>query len=62
LCGWYVEWLALGAAALVLGSYISLWFAWDLAALLVMGCAYNLRPLRTSAVSADCGRVSSRGV
>lgn len=46
----YVEWLVLGAAALVLGWYISPWLGWDLAALLVMGCAYNLRPLRTKDV------------
>ncbi len=46
----YVEWIAFAAAALALGRWLSSAFAWDLAALLVMGCAYNLRPLRTKDV------------
>ena len=43
----YVEWLLLGAAGLLLSWRISPWLGWDMAALLVMGCAYNLRPFRT---------------
>jgi 4-hydroxybenzoate polyprenyltransferase len=46
----YAEWLLLGAAGLVLSWRISPWFGWDMVALLVMGCAYNLRPLRTKDV------------
>ena len=43
----YVQWVVLGAAGLVLSWQISSWFGWNMVALLVMGCAYNLRPLRT---------------
>jgi len=43
----YGEWLFLGAAGLVLSWRISPWFGWDMVALLIMGCAYNLQPLRT---------------
>jgi decaprenyl-phosphate phosphoribosyltransferase len=43
----YAQWLFLGIAGLVLSWKISPWFGWDMLALLIMGCAYNLRPLRT---------------
>jgi 4-hydroxybenzoate polyprenyltransferase len=43
----YAEWLLLGIAGLVLSRKISPWFAWDMLALLIMGCAYNLGPVRT---------------
>jgi len=46
----YGEWLLLGAVGLLLSWQISPWFGWDMVALLVMGCAYNLRPLRTKDV------------
>jgi 4-hydroxybenzoate polyprenyltransferase len=43
----YAQWLLLGIAGLVLSWQISRWFGWDMLVLLIMGCAYNLRPLRT---------------
>ena len=43
----YAEWLLLGVAGLVLSWQISPWFGWNMLALLFMGCAYNLQPLRT---------------
>jgi decaprenyl-phosphate phosphoribosyltransferase len=43
----YIQWVVLGAAGLVLSWQISSWFGWNMVVLLVMGCAYNLRPLRT---------------
>jgi 4-hydroxybenzoate polyprenyltransferase len=43
----YTEWLLLGIAGLVLSWQISPWFGWNMLALLIMGCAYNLQPLRT---------------
>ncbi len=43
----YLQWVALGAAGLVLSWRLSPWFGWDMVVLLVMGCAYNLRPVRT---------------
>jgi len=46
----YAEWLLLGAAGLVLSWRISSWFGWNMVALLIMGCAYNLRPIRTKDV------------
>lgn len=46
----YGEWILLGAAGLWLAWKISPWLGWDLVALLAMGCAYNLRPLRTKDV------------
>ena len=46
----YIEWLALGIAGLFLSWKISQPFGWDMVALLVMGCAYNLRPARTKDV------------
>jgi decaprenyl-phosphate phosphoribosyltransferase len=46
----YVQWVALGIAGLVLSWKISQSFGWDMVALLVMGCAYNLRPARTKDV------------
>jgi decaprenyl-phosphate phosphoribosyltransferase len=46
----YVQWLALGVAGLCLSWRMSPLFGWDMVALLVMGCAYNLRPVRTKDV------------
>ena len=46
----YTQWLALGIAGLILSWKISPWFGWDMLALLVMGCAYNLQPVRTKDV------------
>ncbi|HVZ84797.1 MAG TPA: UbiA family prenyltransferase [Terracidiphilus sp.] len=46
----YAEWVLLGAAGLALAWRISPWLGWDLAVLLAMGCAYNLKPLRTKDV------------
>ena len=43
----YAEWIALMAAGLALGFYISVPFALTLLALWIMGCAYNVPPLRT---------------
>ena len=43
----YAEWLFLGIAGLVLSWQISPWFGWNMLVLLIMGCAYNLQPLRT---------------
>lgn len=43
----YAEWLLLGIAGLVLSWQISRWFGWNMLVLLIMGCAYNLQPLRT---------------
>jgi 4-hydroxybenzoate polyprenyltransferase len=46
--GWaYLEWIALMATGLALGLYISKLFALTLLALWVMGCIYNVPPLRT---------------
>lgn len=46
----YAEWVLLGAASLWLGWRVAPGLGWVLAALLAMGCAYNLRPLRTKDV------------
>jgi len=43
----YAEWILLGIAGLVVSWRISSWFGWNMVALLIMGCAYNLRPVRT---------------
>ena len=43
----YAEWILLGIAGLALSWRISPWFAWNMLVLLIMGCAYNLRPIRT---------------
>ncbi len=43
----YVEWLALMAAGLALGLHISRLFTITLAALWIMGCIYNIPPIRT---------------
>ena len=43
----YAQWIILGIAGLLLSWTISPWFTWDMLVLLIMGCAYNLRPLRT---------------
>ena len=46
----YAQWILSGIAGLLLAWRISLWFGWNMVALLVMGCAYNLHPLRTKDV------------
>jgi decaprenyl-phosphate phosphoribosyltransferase len=43
----YVEWIALMATGLALGFYISRPFALTLLGLWIMGCIYNVPPLRT---------------
>ena len=43
----YAQWIILGIGGLLLSWHISSWFGWNMVVLLVMGCAYNLRPLRT---------------
>jgi 4-hydroxybenzoate polyprenyltransferase len=43
----YVEWLALMAAGLALSLHISKLFTITLAALWIMGCIYNISPIRT---------------
>jgi decaprenyl-phosphate phosphoribosyltransferase len=43
----YVQWIALMAAAVALGLLLSWPFALSLAALWVMGCVYNVPPVRT---------------
>ncbi len=43
----YVQWIALAVAGVALGLTVNLPFALALAALWVMGCVYNIRPLRT---------------
>ena len=46
--GWaYVEWVALMAAGLALGLYISKLFMLTLLAFWIMGCLYNIPPIRT---------------
>ena len=46
----YVEWLVLMLAGLALGATISIWFTLTLLALWVMGCLYNIEPIRTKDV------------
>lgn len=46
----YAQWIFLGIAGLALSWTISSWFAWNMLVLLIMGSAYNLRPLRTKDV------------
>ena len=46
----YVEWIVLMAVGLALGFYISRPFALILLALWIMGCIYNVPPLRTKDV------------
>jgi decaprenyl-phosphate phosphoribosyltransferase len=43
----YAQWVLLGIAGLLLSWKISPWFGWNMLVLLIMGCAYNLRPVRT---------------
>ncbi len=43
----YAEWIALGVAGVWLGTAVNAPFVWSLVALWVMGCVYNIRPLRT---------------
>jgi 4-hydroxybenzoate polyprenyltransferase len=46
----YAQWIVLAIAGLMLSRKISPWFAWDMLALLIMGCIYNLPPARTKDV------------
>jgi 4-hydroxybenzoate polyprenyltransferase len=46
----YLQWLVLAAAGAALGLKIGAAFSASVAALWVMGCGYNLRPLRTKDV------------
>ncbi len=43
----YVEWVILAVTGLALASILNLAFFWTALALLIMGCAYNIRPIRT---------------
>jgi decaprenyl-phosphate phosphoribosyltransferase len=47
----YLEWIALLAAGLALGSRISISFVVVMAALWLMGCAYNIPPIRTKDIA-----------
>ena len=47
----YVQWLAMMAAGLLLGSLISRAFTLTCAGLWLMGCVYNIPPLRTKEVA-----------
>jgi 4-hydroxybenzoate polyprenyltransferase len=46
----YVQWLVLAAAGIALAKLVSFRFAATAIALWVMGCVYNIRPLRTKDV------------
>jgi decaprenyl-phosphate phosphoribosyltransferase len=46
----YVQWLVLGAAGIALGYFVSALFMWTLVALWIMGCVYNIRPIRSKDV------------
>jgi decaprenyl-phosphate phosphoribosyltransferase len=43
----YAQWLLFGIVGTVLAWAISFWFAWDMVVLWIMGCAYNVPPVRT---------------
>lgn len=43
----YVQWIVLGVAGLALGYAVSTYVCWSLLALWVMGCVYNIPPLRS---------------
>jgi 4-hydroxybenzoate polyprenyltransferase len=43
----YAQWILLGFAGLLLSWKISPWFALNMLSLWIMGCVYNLHPLRT---------------
>jgi decaprenyl-phosphate phosphoribosyltransferase len=47
----YAQWLLLGIGGLALSWKISPWFGWNMLFLLIMGCAYNLRPFRTKDIT-----------
>jgi decaprenyl-phosphate phosphoribosyltransferase len=47
----YVQWLCLGVVSIALGRWVSLPFALNLTALWVMGCLYNVPPIRTKDVA-----------
>lgn len=47
----YLEWIALLTAGLALGSRISISFVVVMAALWLMGCAYNIPPIRTKDIA-----------
>lgn len=46
----YAQWIVLGAAGIALGWYVSTAVMWTLAGLWVMGCVYNIPPLRSKDV------------
>jgi decaprenyl-phosphate phosphoribosyltransferase len=46
----YVQWIVLGAAGIALAYFLSTLFMWTLSALWIMGCVYNIRPLRSKDV------------
>ena len=43
----YVQWIVMMLAGLGLGWFISPWFTYTMAALWVMGCIYNIPPIRS---------------
>jgi 4-hydroxybenzoate polyprenyltransferase len=43
----YVQWIALMVTGLAMGAWISMALFWTLAALWVMGCIYNIPPVRS---------------
>lgn len=46
--GWgYVQWIAMMIAGLAIGSYVSLGFLLSAVALWIMGCVYNISPVRS---------------
>ena len=46
----YVQWLVLMVAGVVIGLHVSKLFTLSILALWIMGCVYNIRPLRTKDV------------
>ena len=46
----YVQWLTLMALGLLLGSLVSVQLVWMLAWLWIMGCIYNIKPIRAKDV------------
>ena len=43
----YVQWVGLGVAGIALARYVSTALMWTLVALWIMGCVYNIPPLRS---------------
>jgi 4-hydroxybenzoate polyprenyltransferase len=46
----YAQWVLFGIAGMVLAREISSWFTWSMLALWIMGCVYNILPIRTKDV------------